>query len=1191
MQSRLCVVAAIVFAVLLPYADATNSITYTIPEFRGVYLASAVPVTLTYQYDGSPPTLSYFFFFSQSTSKITTMVLNSTAVFTGSAGSDHELSFTFDASAPTASPYIVSSYNPATGGSALPDGDYDITIGVRFSGSSTVSNSSSTLFTIDGVTGDPLLISPASGLNDVFTGFTVSAQFRVPELPLLSSLRLKLYGVGELTGHVYNLTLSFGIVFPSTTYLVSFDIRNPTASSTVSGISGTASTIPEGVYTFEFSYQDASGNAPKSVSYSPVTIDTYTEKPNLIGWVTNGVYGNPTTISYTLPEAPYTGSVTIAFYDLARATTVKYMQMVDNLSVSYSWNRNVAASNPPVVAELVLSAGLTDGLYDISLGYSDAASNPKNESIAYNVRFDSVTQAPTLVSVTWSPATQTVSCTYRIPEQANNNRITLTFTHNSISAHNRVFVVAVPQPYTVNTNVVAQVKVTDPLFYAEIISMTPETAIVEGAYTAQVSYQDSVPNPAALSASLGFGVDYTTQPITNSQPATGYTYTTPFVLAFTVPEAALNSRVTATFKRTGLDDIVVVLSVTSSGYKTFQLVTSNVPSSANVISSTSTTLPDDVYTSVQYSYQDTYANPLATTTTGTFTIDTVTQPCTILLPAADTQIDATFNVTFRLGEDAQGTAEGLQLQFVADEVYTLELATAVKSGGVWHTFAVSNENPTSSFAVASGDVVPLGGYTVILRYKDAVGNAAYTCSVAGVSIEASSANPQLISPATNSQYSDTMLIQYKLRSNLTNSSDALQLVFEGTQYSYALAFHPIAHSPIGVELQFVVDLLSLTTAPNISSVTGGNQVHEDVYTVTLCADSLDFGVVGKDDSSNVIVDRTTALPVVSSPITAVTAADGYDQIVPVVFELPELPLVNSTKVKIVDAANQAHSLVFDVVGSKQHCVALLTIAANQFAIEHSNCLWVLNAPATFVFAWPATLNFTVEYHDQYSNPLASTTITDVLVTGNVTANATSTTAVAGDVYASDSRVFFGKGRFNAVTTALLVGSMFVYVCASMITGMLVHVGDSYERLTDTQGAGTEKVLEVMTNGAKVLCHAAVLYVLYETHNEQSTGVDLDKAVLPWLIVTGVVALIGEAMLRTTMTAFQTTVFNSFVFVAFVSMAAFAMVGKAPGIVGIGVASCVAAACAVPRYFAESRPFLLSISWLGLLVVTAAHYNR
>lgn len=1166
-------------------SDAANSIAFTVPVFRGVYIASAVPVTMQYEYTGpNPPPSAYLFFLWQSNGQVTTCPMNTTAVFTGSAGSSHELSFTFNAATPAASsPYISAC-------SALPDGSYDISIGVRFDGSPTITNTSSQLFTIDGVTGIPTLVLPASGTN-VFTGHIVSAQFRVPELPSLSSLRLKLFGTGALAGHVYNLTLSFGVVFPSTTYLVSFDIRNPTASSTVSAISGTGSTIPEGVYTFEFSYQDASGNDRASASFSPVKIDTFTQAPSLTGWVSNGRYGNPTTVAFTLPEAPFSGSVIISFYDVARAAFVKYIQFYDDQSVSYSWNRNAQVwPTWPFQKELVLSAGLTDGLYNIELGYSDTASNPKNTSTAYNVLFDSVTVAPVAVSVTWTPATETITATFRLPEKPYNNRATVTFTHNSISGYNRVVVFAIPTSYTPNTNIARQIKVTAPYFYADVISISPNTTILEGSYTAQVSYQDLVLNPAAFSSSLAIGVDYTTLPITNSQPATGYTYTTPFVLAFTVPESPLNGRVTATFKRSGHADIVVVLSVTSSGAKTIQLTTSNIASSPSVVSTTSSTLPDGVYTMLQYSYQDVYANPVATTSTGTFTVDTVTQPCTILLPAADTEIDAIFNVTFKLGENAQGTTEGLQLQFVADLVYTLELATAVKAGGVWHSFSVNSENPTSSFAVASGDVVPLGGYTVILRYKDAVGNAAYTCSVAGVSIEAASASPQLISPPSNSQYSDTMLIRYKLRSNLTNSSDALQLVFEGSQHSYALAFHPIAHSPIGVELQFVVDLLSLTTAPNVSSVTGGNVLLEDVYTVTLCADSLDFGVVGKDDSINVRIDRTTLPPDVASPITTDETAEAYEDLVPLVFELPEAPYANSTRVTILDTASPSHSIVYAVTGSSRNCVALLRVIANVFSVVHTNCPMALQQVPAFTFAWPATLNVSVAYQDQYSNPVASTTVPHVVVTGNKTANGTAVVSVSGDdVYARDSRVFFGKGRFDVTTTALLVGGVFVYVCATMTAALLVYANGSYQRLLE-QDAGSTKALEVVVNSAKVMCHVAVLYVLYETHEEDRTGIDHENAVLPWVVVTGTIALLGEAMLRTTMNSFQTTVFNSFVFVAFVSMAAFSMVGKGPGIVAIGAASCVAAAVAVPQYFAESRAFLLSMSWVGLLVITAANYN-
>lgn len=1196
MRRFVVVLAALgVLAWCVASVQAVNSITYAIPEFRGVYQASAIPIDLTYQYDGSAPTLAYFFFFSQSSSKVTTMVLNATAVFTGGAGSYHNLVFTFDAAAPTDSPYIVSSYNPTAPGGILPDGDYDITMGVRFSGDSTVTNSSSTLFTIDGVTGTPLLISPTLGVNDVFTGTTVSAQFRVPELPDLDSLRLKLYGIGPSAGLFFNLSLSFGIVFPSTTYLVSFNINNPTASSTVSAISGTGSIVPEGRYKFEFEYQDASGNPPKNASYSPVTIDTYTQAPSLTGWVTNGLYGNPSTIAYTLPEAPFPGSVTIQFYDLARETVVKYMQMVNDMSVSYSWNRNTYASNPPVVAELVLSMGLTDGLYDISLGYSDAASNPKNESIAYNVRFDAVTQPPTILSVVQTIASTLVTVSFKLPEQPYGNTATIVFTHNTTPSKSRTIIASVTQPYTLGSTITARINATNGLQYSEIVSMTPSTTLLEGAYTVQIKYQDLVPNPESLSASIPFSVDYTTLPITSSLPATGYSYSTPFVISCNVPDTPLNGQVTLRFKRSGESDIVLVMSVPTAGGKTFLIHTADVESSANVVSSTSSTLPDDTYDALTFTYQDAIQNPVATSSTGSFTIDTVTQPCTILLPTTGSEIDPVFNITYKLGEQALGTSEGLVIQMVGADTYILELASAVKTGGVWHSFALDSSSPTSSFAVDSGSSFPLGGYTLVMRYYDAVGNDAVTCTVSALSMEAASANPQLISPASHSQHANTMLVKYKLRSNLTSEPDALQLVMTGTLGSYTLDFHPVAHTPIGVELQFQVNLLDLTTVANISSVTGGVLVAEDIYTVTLRADSLDFGVYGTDDSSNVLVDRTTLAPVVISPVPTLVAANAYTNLLHVVFELPETPLANRTQVVILNQAQPSETVVFDVEGAALYNFALLRVVDNTLQVDHSNKLWTLNTTAT-EFTWPVAVNVTIKYHDQYSNPLAEATVSGVLVTGNATVNTTVVVvgggsgggggAGSGGGYDNDSRVMFASSMYDALSIALLLGGVFLYVCACLVDSWVLLLEVRYTRLGHRSG-----YTQILLNTARCAATYLVLYAVYDAHDEGKTGVAKRSGAAVWLLATAFVVLVGEMMLRISSKGVFVQAANIVTCVAFVALASFVVVAKAHGIILIGVVACVLAAAAAAPAMAEPRGIILAGAWVLLLVAAAANYHQ
>lgn len=304
---------------------------------------------------------------------------------------------------------------------SIPDGRYHFLMTVQFT--HRTAQATRTII-IDGVTEPPLIISP-SDTSKTYQSSRIAIMFQCPENSNPNSFVIDM--INQNTNQTTSIYPYFGTVSPNTNQLLIFDTNHIVGDSGISGTSfvrsATHDTIPEGIYTMRLTYQDAYNNMPASSEVRDVIIDFQTEPPQLLSWVDNGIYSNPTRLHYHLPEPCDPGSVHILFVNAFTGSTVKILLMVDDQTVDYIWDRTLKASNPPVTLERILSQGLGDGLYDIKLGYTDVARNNAVYDIAHAVRFKSLTKAPTINSVNLDH--ENLKINFALPDIAQNGQYTI----------------------------------------------------------------------------------------------------------------------------------------------------------------------------------------------------------------------------------------------------------------------------------------------------------------------------------------------------------------------------------------------------------------------------------------------------------------------------------------------------------------------------------------------------------------------------------------------------------------------------------------------------------------------------------------------------------------------------------------------------------------------------------------------
>jgi hypothetical protein len=182
----------------------------------------------------------------------------------------------------------------------------------------------------------------------------------------------------------------------------------------------------------------------------------------------------------------------------------------------------------------------------------------------------------------------------------------------------------------------------------------------------------------SLATNKNIVIDNITQAPTIISPTTGIASTNNFTFSYLLPEAPTPSSVHLTF--TNLSSTVVAdLTLSDLTSASFSLNLANIVPSANIASTTSSTVPDGNY-NIQLSYRDALGNPVTNSSTTAITVDSVTIPLTnsnLPVPVFDTNT-LSIQLSYTLEEAPLPTSANLIFQSASDTI-TLTLNNSLST--------------------------------------------------------------------------------------------------------------------------------------------------------------------------------------------------------------------------------------------------------------------------------------------------------------------------------------------------------------------------------------------------------------------------------------------------------------------------------------------------------------------------------
>lgn len=256
------------------------------------------------------------------------------------------------------------------------------------------------------------------------------------------------------------------------------------------------------------------------------------------------------------------------------------------------------------------------------LGLSLLLFTSESKAQSITMSFPQSTSYINTIPIVWSitPTTQTLT-EVRITFTGTGGRTAGVVTTLTMTSANTIF----SKSFTFNPQ---------DMFNASNPYTVPSGAVFpDGSYTARMTYarSDSV---SFNSSTASLSYDGTTLTPTLTSPASGAAFSDSMQLKYLLPETPRLSVVFPTLTFTGaVNTTPVVISLARSPLDVdFNISTTNIQTSVNIISTTATSLPEDIY-SVVLSYQDT-SNHAAATATSTGVIIDRTSPSLSMVTAA-----------------------------------------------------------------------------------------------------------------------------------------------------------------------------------------------------------------------------------------------------------------------------------------------------------------------------------------------------------------------------------------------------------------------------------------------------------------------------------------------------------------------------------------------------------------------------
>lgn len=172
----------------------------------------------------------------------------------------------------------------------------------------------------------------------------------------------KLVFTGKTTGTVtvtlVNLVRTGRVVFDRT------NVAGPGIASS------TSPTIPDDTYSVSLTYRDLNGHTSTAATLNHLLLDAGTQTPSFTSLVDGAAITEGSTIPYTLPEAPFGGTVKLTF---SNGTTTTVIPLTNATSGTFIYNRSLHAATIPT------------GTYTVVLSCQDLAGNPVASKIVTGV--------------------------------------------------------------------------------------------------------------------------------------------------------------------------------------------------------------------------------------------------------------------------------------------------------------------------------------------------------------------------------------------------------------------------------------------------------------------------------------------------------------------------------------------------------------------------------------------------------------------------------------------------------------------------------------------------------------------------------------------------------------------------------------------------------------------------------------
>ncbi|MBW1299088.1 T9SS type A sorting domain-containing protein [Aquimarina litoralis] len=473
--------------------------------------------------------------------------------------------------------------------------------------------------------------------------------------------------------------------------------------------------------------------------------------------------------------------------------------------------------------------------------------------------------------------------------------------------------------------------------------------------SAEVNNLDHISsNPICSSTSVALSTPALTSPPSNFSTAND------IFVDFILPLDAMPGSVMLTF--IGSMTVVVTFDNTfeNAGQHSTTLDGSNIINSPSVASSSSSFLPDGIY-SVQIGYLDTTGNAFLSDINTNITYDSVTLPPVLISPldnASTTPGSSLIDLQFTLPE--QPFAGTVKVTFTDasnnDTVLLLSDATSFNANIDGLNFA-----STPEILAASSNSLADGIYDITLEYQDSLGNPAATDTATGFSFgDVVTLPPVLISPVDNASTTPpgSSLIDLQFTLPETPLAGTVKVTFtDASNNDTVLTFSDIT------SFNGTIDGLNFASTPEII-IASSNSLVDGIYDITLeYQDSLGNPIATDTATGFSFGDVVTLPPVLISPSDNASTTSS-SSLIDLQFTIPETPLTGTVKVTFTDASNNDTVLTFSDITSFSGNIDGLNFASTPEIITASS-----NSLADGIY------DITLEYQDSLGNPVATDTAT------------------------------------------------------------------------------------------------------------------------------------------------------------------------------------------------------------------------